>query len=132
MSNQPATVDRPRKQRAKTTNALFKLDGVHRQSELGRRYEDLARGYVAALGGEAAISETQRAAIRRAAELTSLAEQRRAQSLRGEAVDDLGLCRLEGVADRAVRSLKLPTVGGRPKRPSLREYAAAQGGGMPT
>lgn len=131
MSNHPITTDRPSKHRARATNHLYRLEGVHAQSELGRRYEDLARGYVAALGGEAGLTDAQRAAIKRAAELTVLAEQERAKALRGELVDPVAFVRLQGLADRAVRALNIKGQP-KPKAANLRDIAAARaaaGGG---
>ena len=45
--------------------------------------------------------------VRRAAELTALAEQKRAHALRDASVDPLAVMRLHGAADRTVRALQL-------------------------
>jgi hypothetical protein len=110
LADNTLTSDRPKKVQAETTREMYRLPGVHKQSQTGRRFEDLARGFVKALGGdESNLTEPQRAAIRRAAELSTLAEQMRCQALRGEDVDRLALVRLEGQASRAVRALGIET-----------------------
>jgi hypothetical protein len=77
------------------------------------------------LGGEAALTEAQRVAVRRAAELTVIAEQQRARALRGESVDPLALVRLEGMTARAVRALAIES---QPKRRRSLLAALAEGG----
>jgi hypothetical protein len=76
-------------------------------STLGRRLRDLAEDFAQRLGGWEVLSDTLAAAVRKAAELTALAEQVRADALRNGNVDPLGLVRLEGAANRAVRALHL-------------------------
>jgi hypothetical protein len=69
------------------------LDG---RNELGRRIKDLAHAFADQLGGWTALSDTLAANVRKAAELTALAEKIRADALRNGNVDPLGLVRLEG------------------------------------
>lgn len=117
----PVTATRPRNCRARTTNDLLSIEGIDRRSPSGRRYQDLIDSFTEALGGE--LTEAQRTAVRRAAELTTLAEQTRARALRNEPVDPLALVRLEGMTARAVRALGIET---RPKRrSSIRERLEA-------
>ncbi len=80
------------------------IDG---RSQLGRRLQDLAESFAAQLGGWAGMSDMLAANVRRAAELSTLAEQTRAEALRAGNVDPLALVRLEGAATRAVRALGL-------------------------
>ena len=61
--------------------------------------------YVDALGGKDKIEPSVMIDITRAADLVAIAEQRRADALRGVEVDMGDLVRLEGAADRAVRRL---------------------------
>jgi hypothetical protein len=49
--------ERPRNQRSRTSNFLYKVSGVHEQSSAGRRYGDLVLSFVAALGGKGALNE---------------------------------------------------------------------------
>jgi hypothetical protein len=98
---------------------LHKVAGLHEQSDAGRRYGDLTRAFAAALGGEDALDESVRMAIRRAAELTVAAEQKRAALLRGDPVDSLMLIRLENAANRAVKALRLDEHEHKPKRDGL-------------
>jgi hypothetical protein len=109
----PTVTPLPRNLRARVTNESKMLVGVDGRSAEARRYRDLCSSFADALGGEAALTETQRVAVRRAAELTTLAEQQRARALRGEPVDPLALVRLEGMTARAVRGLGIET---QPKR----------------
>jgi hypothetical protein len=126
MSDCVTSVERPRNLRSKTTNDLYKVEGVHEQSPCGRRYGDLVSSFVAALGGEAALDEQTRMAVRRAGELVTAAEQERAKMLRGEPVDALALIRLDNNAARAVRLLALPERRGKRAGPSLAEHIAAK------
>jgi hypothetical protein len=83
---------------------------VDGRSPVGRRRRELIDIYSAALGGAAALSEGQLIDIRKAAELTALAEQARARAMR-EGASGAGeltaMVRLEGMAARAVRSLNI-------------------------
>jgi hypothetical protein len=103
--------------RARVTNRPSKFDG---RSELGRRVRDLANGFAEQLGGWPALSDTLAANVRKAAELTALAEKARADALRdGNATPTILLMvRLEGAANRAVRALQLERR--RPSEPGLR------------
>ena len=111
----PVTATRPRNLRCRTTNDLLAIEGIDRRSTGGRRYQDLIDSFAGALGGEAALTETQQIAVRRAAELTMLAERARNKALCGEPVDPL-LCRLEGMTARAVRALGINNNNSEPKR----------------
>jgi hypothetical protein len=99
--------------RSKLSNRYRSLPGFDGRSTEARRYKDLVDGYTQALGGK--LTEAQITAARRCAELTVLAEQTRARALRGEAVDQLALVRLEGSLNRAIRALGIE-----PPRPSRR------------
>jgi hypothetical protein len=116
-----AIVTRPPTTRSRVTNRPGKmvLDG---RTALGRRILDLANAFAARLGGWSALSDTAAADVRRAAELTGLAEQARADALRSGNVDPIALARIEGVADRATRRLKLPQAEGR--EATLGDYLA--------
>jgi hypothetical protein len=119
----PVITPLPRNLRARVTNESRMLVGIDGRSAEARRFKDLVDGFADALGGEAALTEAQRVAVRRAAELTVLSEQTRTRALRGEPVDPLALCRLEGMTARAVRALGI----GRPSQrmPSLDEHLRA-------
>jgi hypothetical protein len=99
------------------------LDG---RTLISRRRRELIDVYTAALGGPAALSEGQLIDIRKAAELTALAEQARARAMR-EGITDAGelsaMIRLESTAARAVRALNIKPAAGE-RTPSIAEYAA--------
>jgi hypothetical protein len=92
--------------RSRATNKPRKF-AVSGRTALGRRIHDLADTYANALGGWPALSTLMGMNVKKAAELTALAEQTRANALRDGNVDPLGLVRLEGAANRAVRALML-------------------------
>ena len=112
----PVVTPLPRNLRARVTNVARLLVGVDGRSAEARRFRDLILSFTEALGGE--LTETQRVAVRRAAELTVIAEQQRTRALRGEPVDPLALVRLEGMTARAVRALGI-TSDTKPRRRSL-------------
>jgi hypothetical protein len=89
------------------TNSPLRRRGLDSRSRTGRRRADLIALYSAALGGQDHITEGQLADIVRAAELVAVAEEARFVALTkgGGAVDLVGLVRIEGAADRAVRRL---------------------------
>jgi len=90
--------------RSPITNQPSKFDG---RSALGRRIRDLAHGFAEQLGGWPVLSDTMAANVRKAAELSALAEKARADALRDGNIDPIGLVRLEGASNRAVRALQL-------------------------
>jgi hypothetical protein len=100
------------------------LDG---RTQVAKRRRELLAIYTAALGGPAGLSEGQLIDIRKAAELSALAEQARARAMR-EGLTDAGemsaMIRLESTAARAVRALNIKPGAGEPKPPSIAEYAA--------
>jgi hypothetical protein len=122
------TCERPHKHRSRATNDLYKIAGVHEQSQAGRRYGDLVRSFVAALGGEAGLNEYQRMAVRRAGELTVAAEMERAKMLRGEPVDCEHLVKIDNNAARAVRALGIKPRATAPTVP-LRDRVGRPAGG---
>ena len=93
--------------RARVTNDPSHVAGSDNRSPWARRRRDLVEGFVKALGGLEKLSEVEITNVRKAAELTALAEEARAKALRegAGAVDLTALVRLEGAAGRAVRAL---------------------------
>jgi hypothetical protein len=112
---------------SKITNRPDRLTGLDNRSSAGRRRRDLIRGYITALGGPEKVSPAMMNDITRAADLIVIAEQKRAEALRGVAVDMGDLIRLEGAADRAVRRLAIKP-GAQPAGPTLQEYLATKYG----
>jgi hypothetical protein len=80
------------------------IDG---RSRLGRRVADLAEDFAQRLGGWDKITDTMVASVKRAAELSALAEETRTRALETGEIDPLGVVRLEGAARRAERMLML-------------------------
>jgi hypothetical protein len=93
---------------------------------LARRRRELIDIYATALGGDQSLNEGQRLDIRKAAELTALAERARARAMRegvADAAELSAMVRLESTAARAVRVLNIrPQDGNRivPLRDRLR------------
>ena len=88
--------------RSKITNKRRRF-AVSGRTALGRRIQDVADGFVAALGGWDGLSDMMTSNIRKATELTALAEQTRADALRDGDIDPIGVVRLEGAASRQAR-----------------------------
>jgi hypothetical protein len=97
---------RPRKRRwsGKPRSRLEKNRFDGRTSE-AVRIRQLEKQYKAELG-EVASKPAVMQAIRRAAELTMLSEKQRATMIRGEPTNVSDLLRLEGVAKRAISSMR--------------------------
>jgi hypothetical protein len=119
--------DRPTNVRSKITNNRHRIPGLDGRTATGRRCWDLVNAYVAALGGWSKVNDLVLMDIRRAAQLTTIAEEARTLALQTAAgkVDLAALTRVEGAADRAVRRLgiKPGAAGNRvvPLRERLRE-----------
>jgi hypothetical protein len=92
---------------------------------VGRRIKELTAAFRDRLGLDADDPVTS-AAVDRAAQLTALAEQAAARSLRGEVGydDTVRLCRL---ADISVRRLHLDRRNAKQMAPSLADYLRARG-----
>jgi hypothetical protein len=125
----PATAPRPVNNRARATNKPQRMS-INGRTAVGRRVRDLAEGFVAQLGGWPGLSDTIAANVRKAAELTALAERTRAEALRNGNIDPLALVRLEGAANRAVRALNLDRKPA-PAGPTLTAYLASLRGAEP-
>lgn len=96
-SAQSSAAVRLKKGKSAATNNPRRM-AISGRTVVGRRVRDLAENFADQLGGWAGMSGMLAANVRKAAELTALAEQARAQALR----DPLGLVRLEGAAAHAV------------------------------
>lgn len=129
MQTARATTARPStSNRAKISNDPRYLAGHSGRTPSGRRRRDLVSFFIAALGGPDRVTPVQLMDIRRAAELTALAEETRGRALcEGTgSVDLAALVRLEGAACRAVRALGVKSDAGAPKPPSIEEWMAAR------
>ena len=97
---------RPRKRQgtAKPRSRVEKhrFDGRSREAVRIRQLETQYRAEV----GEVAANPAVMQAIRRAAELTMFSEKQRATMIRGEPINLSDLLRLEGVAKRAIGSMR--------------------------
>jgi hypothetical protein len=96
-----------------------------------RRRRELIEAYSSALGGDAALTDGQRIDVRKAAELTALAEDCRALAMQQGAGGPgaiSALVRLESSSARAIRALGIikPAIAGRmvPLRERLRDGGA--------
>jgi hypothetical protein len=100
-----------------------------------KRRAALIRNFVDALGGDDNVTPLQLVDVRRASELTALAEEARTRALRdgSAAVDMSSLVRLEGMASRAQKALGLGIGGKQATEPvaDLQAYLASKtaGGG---
>jgi hypothetical protein len=102
------------------------LDGRTRRA---RRRRELIATYSNALGGDAVLTEGQRIDIRKAAELTALAEDCRALAMQEGTTSATALSamvRLESSSTRAVRALRLPKPNSAVPRLSQYQHEAEQ------
>lgn len=108
---------------------------VDGRSPVGRRRLELMNVYGAALGGLAGLSAGQVIDVRRAAELTALAEAERSKAMQhgvGDAAALSALIRLESTAARAVRALNIkPGKAGEPVADLAAYLASKAAGGGP-
>ena len=110
--------------RSKVSNGtslhLAKVDG--RQPE-ARRWRDIYRALVEAIGGEGKISEPQRMAVRRVASMAVAGELMDASIANGVLVDMDVYLRLSGTIGRILRSLDLVDgVDDEEDQPSLQDF----------
>jgi hypothetical protein len=101
------------------------LDG---RTLVARRRRELIEIYTIAMGGPASLGPGQKIDVRKAAELTALAEAARARAMREGATgagELTAMVRLEGMAARAVRALNIKPQTAQPK-PSLADYVASK------
>jgi hypothetical protein len=106
-TNRSAAAPRAPTSRSAVTNQPRKMV-VSANTPLGRRLRDLADHLAVSLGGWSQLTDLQAAAVRKAAELTALAEHARAARLRGDTsvtLDDV--VRLDRLAEQSVRRLGL-------------------------
>jgi hypothetical protein len=99
------------------------MDG---RTSAAQRVRKLAQAFAAELGEAEKLNPAAMVRVRRAAELVVAAEELRAKAMRGELNTDvalLSLVRLEGLADRAVRRLRLERKH-EPAAPTLAEHLA--------
>ena len=102
-----------------TRSPAGRLDG---RTKLARRAKQLARAFEAERGG--ALSDAQMVAVKRAAEMATIAERTRALWLAGDwKTTGTDVVRIDGAARRAILDLGLPTSNVRPAE-SLEEYLA--------
>lgn len=99
---------------------------------VARRRRELIDVYATALGGPLGLSEGQLIDVRKAAELTALAEQARAKAMRegtGDAAELSAMIRLESTAARAVRALDIKAAAASNSVVPLRERLRSGGTG---
>ena len=91
-----------------------------------KRRAALISNFIEALGGAGAMTALQLVDVRRAAELTALAEEARSTALRegAGAVDISGLVRLEGAAGRAQKALGIKPA--HQSKPTIADYLASK------
>jgi hypothetical protein len=94
----------PAKNRARATNNPFRVLDAPNPRVRDRRRRDLIALLLEWLGGPGAVSDMALVTVRKAAELTVVAETVHAEMLSGHVVDPTVLVRLEGEARRAVRA----------------------------
>ena len=79
--------------------------GIDGRTRDARRFRDLVASFSESLGGEAALSEADKALVRNAAALAVKAERMQARIVKGEDVDLEGLTRLSNCVSRVLSQL---------------------------
>lgn len=122
-------VDSPRSRSRMSNGSCSLLPGIDGRSERARRYRDLAMAFSDELGGEAAMSEADKAAVRLAAGLTVLSEDMAARIVRGETVDQEQVVRIGNSVSRALATLRRQRAKRAPAAgPDLATYLAERAG----
>ena len=98
--------------------------GIDGRTRDARRFRDLVASFSENLGGEADLSEADKALVRNAAALAVKAERMQAAIVKGEDVDLEGLTRLSNCVSRVLSQLGVKRER-RDTTPSLAEYLAA-------
>jgi hypothetical protein len=124
-----STTPRARNQRSRITNLPHK-PVIAATSTYGKRLRDVMEFYASALGGWAGLSDIAAASVRKAAELTVLAEQARHEALRNGCSDPDQLIRLENLAARAVRRLGINLRHEPAKLSTLQDYVRSKSVGV--
>lgn len=101
------------------------LPNVDQRTSAARRYRDLAMAYADELGGEAKLSEVDKALVRQAAALVVRSEEMQGALIRGDGINDEQLTRLTNAATRALQALRRKA---KPKAdaPDLDTYLASR------
>ena len=91
--------------RSRVTNGRELLPNVDGRSRSARRYRDIVSALVAERGGEAALSESEKALVRSAASLTVQSEAMAAAMVRGEPIDPEQMTRVNNALTRTLSAL---------------------------
>ena len=124
MQQTAALANRPPTVRSGITNRsrLLRTDG---RSAGMRRFRDLVESFTAELGGEAKLSEAEKALVKQAAALVVRSEALQVEIVNGAPINDEQLIRLANVAARLLTKLGIKR---RQKDavPDIKTYAAAK------
>ena len=114
----------PTTHRSRVTNGKALLAGVDGRSTWARRFRDLLNLHIADLGGEEAITEAERAILRRAAALMTELERMEVEFAKAEGADPDSLDLYSRTAGNLRRLLEAVGLQRRPKdvTPSLASY----------
>jgi hypothetical protein len=110
--------------RSKITNGKQLLANIDGRSPEARRFRDLVASLGDDLGGEAGLTEAQRALVRQAAALVVQSETLVAASIRGEDVDIEQMTRVANALGRTLARLRLR----KPRKPGRPSHLAAHFG----
>jgi hypothetical protein len=119
-----AVVGNPSKTPSRVSNGSSMLPGIDGRSAAARRYRDLAMSFAGELGGEAAMTEPEKALVRLAAALTVQGETMQAAIIRGDTVDDEQVVRTANALTRALTQLRRKSRSPKTAAPSLQDYLA--------
>lgn len=128
MPQDSSPVATPKTHRSRVSNGRTLLAGVDGRSLWARRFRDLLTLHIADLGGEDAITEAERAILRRAAALMTELERLEAQFANAEGADADSLDLYSRTAGNLRRLLESVGLQRRPKNvtPDLHDYIEAE------
>ncbi|MBC6714698.1 hypothetical protein H9Q09_00670 [Aurantimonas sp. DM33-3] len=118
----PSFAGRSSAARAAVSNGTRLLSGVDGRSASARRFRDLVRSLSDELGGEASLTEPQRAMVRHAAGVMIQAERMQSAIVRGETIDAEQLVRLSNTLARMMKDIGVKAQAAKPKAPDLASY----------
>jgi hypothetical protein len=119
-----AVVSQSSRSRSRVSNGSCLLPEVDGRSATARRYRDLAKAFADEVGGEAAMTEPEKALVRLAAALTVQGETMQAAIIRGDTVDDEQVVRIANALTRALSQLRRKSRSPKTAAPSLQDYLA--------
>ncbi|WP_413989363.1 hypothetical protein ACMDCR_25840 [Labrys okinawensis] len=104
-ATRPQIIARPPRTRSAISNGSLLPRDIDKRSATARRFVDLILAFTEDLGGEAALSQAERALIRQAAASVVASEKMQHSIIRGDDIDFEQLTRVSNVSARLLQRL---------------------------